>query len=317
MVAVLVSASGLLVDAAVVTAVDTCVLKACGGNATCTKNSAGVASCVCASGFVLQADKRTCTDTCVLQMCGNNAKCMKSGAGAASCVCDPGFVLQPDGVTCTDTCAIKACGENATCIKDSSTGAASCVCSLGFVLQADGRTCTDTCALKACQGNGMCIKNTTTGAASCVCNSGFALQTDGRTCTGPATCGSCPAGARCTVAFDYISYCICPPGYGLTSTGCISGATPTVSSTSITFYDQPNYTITPTTFTMRLDFNAYTTLPASIASRVWSTWRLDGAPGGVGECVSLNEYEQEGCTGTYRSYPSASDGTSMTCLGFT
>ncbi|CAI7841849.1 unnamed protein product [Closterium sp. NIES-53] len=97
----------------------------------------------------------------------------------------------------------------------------------------------------------------------------------------------------------------------------LAGATPTISSTSITFYDQPIYTITPTTFTMRLEFNACTTLPASAASKVWSTWRLDGAPGGLGECVSLNQYEQEGCIGTYTSSPSASDGTSMTGLGFT
>ncbi|CAI5504630.1 unnamed protein product, partial [Closterium sp. Naga37s-1] len=121
---------------------DTCALKACGGNATCIKDSAGVASCVCRAGFVLQADKKTCTDTCVLKRCGGNAKCVKSAAGVAFCVCDTGFVLQPDGVTCTDACALKACGGNGTCIKDGTTGVASCVCDTGFVLQPDGITCT-------------------------------------------------------------------------------------------------------------------------------------------------------------------------------
>ncbi|CAI7923465.1 unnamed protein product, partial [Closterium sp. NIES-54] len=120
---------------------DTCVLKACGGNGTCIKDSAGVASCVCDVGFVLQTNGRTCTDACMIKKCGGNAKCVKSAAGVASCVCEPGFVMQPDGTTCTDACALKACGGNGTCTKDSA-GVASCVCDSGFVLQSDGRTCT-------------------------------------------------------------------------------------------------------------------------------------------------------------------------------
>ncbi|CAI6003813.1 unnamed protein product [Closterium sp. NIES-64] len=132
----------------------------------------------------------------------------------------------------------------------------------------------------------------------------------------PTTCGSCPAGATCTVAFGFIPYCICPAGYGLTSIGCISGALPTVSSTSITFYDQPNYTITPTTFTTRLDFNDCTTLPALVASRVRSYLRIDGVPGGMGECVALNQYNQEGCVGAYTSYNGMSTPTGMGAVGY-
>ncbi|CAI5955548.1 unnamed protein product [Closterium sp. NIES-65] len=176
---------------------------------------------------------------------------------------------------------------------------------------------TDRCASKICSENTTCILDSA-GAAVCVCKPGFLPQPDGVTCAGtfrcPATCGSCPAGATCTVAFGYIPYCICPPSYGMTSTGCVSGATPTVSSTSITFYDQPNYTITPTTFTTRLDFNACTTLPALVASRVRSYLRIDGAPGGLGECVALNQYSQEGCAGAYTSCANKICGGNGTCV---
>ncbi|CAI5965541.1 unnamed protein product [Closterium sp. NIES-65] len=173
--------------------------QACGGNATCIKDSAGVASCVCRAGFVLQADKKTCTDTCVLKRCGGNAKCVKSAAGVAFCACDTGFVLQPDGVTCTDACALKACGGNGTCIKDGTTGVASCVCDTGFVLQPDGITCTDTCAIKGCNAAVTdCVKDAA-GAASCVCKTGY--QNVSGTCMGPASMGGLlpTPGATCTV----------------------------------------------------------------------------------------------------------------------
>ncbi|CAI5462214.1 unnamed protein product, partial [Closterium sp. Yama58-4] len=225
----------------------------------------------------------------------------------------PAYPYRSFACSITEKCSPNTCGGNGTCVQDSA-GVAFCACNAGFLLQPDARTCAEACGSKICDPTTDCVIDAP-GGASCVCKAGY--QSISGACVGPATCGSCPAGATCTVAFSVVPYCICPPGYGMTSTGCISGATPTVSSTSITFYDQPSYTITTSTFTMRLQLNACTTLPAVLASQVWSTWRLDGAPGGAGECVSLNQYEQEGCVGTYTSSPTASDGTSMAGLGFT
>ncbi|CAI5947524.1 unnamed protein product [Closterium sp. NIES-65] len=154
----------------------------------------------------------------------------------------------------------------------------------------------DTCALKACGVNGWCMKFGTTKVASCLCYTGFELQPDGKTCTGYRNvlgtcvgidpCGGCPVGPTCTAtASGNVPYCMCPPGYGMTSTGCISGATPTVSSTSIT-YDQTNYTVTFNTYTMRLNFNA---APPSLLSPLRP--RDDSASGqgawGARDCAAV------------------------------
>ncbi|GJP81375.1 hypothetical protein CLOP_g11537 [Closterium sp. NIES-67] len=350
--------------------VDTCELKACGGDGTCTKNDAGVASCVCDTGFVLQADGRTCTDTCELKACGGNGTCTKNAAGVASCVCDTGFVLQADGRTCTDTCELKACGGNGTCTKNAA-GVASCVCDAGFVLQPDGTTCagmcccvlpdgwtcTDTCELKHCGGNGTCVKSSTTGEATCVCDTGFVLQADGRTCTetcstcdgnhecveddagaiscvckyqmvsgacvGPASCGTCPAGATCTPApYTRTAYCICPPGYGMTDTGCILDATPTVSSTSFTFYMLPWFGITPATYTVRVTLTGCTNLAAESASDIQSYAAAVRAPGGAGDCSEIYAYDEAGCTGAYDVFAGLLTGSGIStwsipnCIGF-
>ncbi|CAI5955554.1 unnamed protein product [Closterium sp. NIES-65] len=149
----------------------------------------------------------------------------------------------------------------------------------------------DTCALKACGVNGWCMKFGTTKVASCLCYTGFELQPDGKTCTGidPCIdpCGGCPVGPTCTAtASGNVPYCMCPPGYGMTSTGCISGATPTVSSTSIT-YDQTNYTVTFNTYTMRLNFNACTTLPPITVEATRAILRADRVPGGARDCAAV------------------------------
>ncbi|CAI5965513.1 unnamed protein product, partial [Closterium sp. NIES-65] len=69
-------------------------------NAVCVKDR-GDATCVCNVGFAMTPTG--CVDTCVLKACGVNGKCVKDSAGAASCVCDTGFALQADGKTCTGT----------------------------------------------------------------------------------------------------------------------------------------------------------------------------------------------------------------------
>ncbi|GJP83003.1 hypothetical protein CLOP_g13220 [Closterium sp. NIES-67] len=285
-----------------------CVIRNCGANAYCVKER-GDAACVCNVGFSMTFTG--CADTCALKKCGGNGTCIKNSAGVASCVCGTGFVLQADGRTCTDTCALKACGGNGTCTKNAA-GVASCVCVAGFVLQPDGRTCSDACELKACGGNGTCTKNAA-GVASCVCDAGFVLQPDGRTCSG--TCGSCPTGAACTVAMGLVPYCACPPGYGMLHGACAQGATPSVSSTSFTFYDRTNYTVTPNTYTMRLEYNGCTSIPASVASNALSLWRVDGVPGGVGSCAALYGYSLGSCQGLRTSLLPASSGTGMSAGG--
>ncbi|CAI5469180.1 unnamed protein product [Closterium sp. Yama58-4] len=358
--------TGFMLQPGGTTCTDTCALKACGGNGTCTKDSAGVASCVCDTGFDLQSDGRTCTDTCVLKRCGGNATCVKSTAGVASCVCDSGFEIQPDGTTCTESCALKACGGNGRCTKDSA-GVASCVCDVGFALQTDGRTCTDTCVLKNCAGDTKCVKSAA-GVASCVCDTDFVLQPDGVTCTvmclldsfvhsspsiylvplppshlhadtcavkscnltvsvcmkdaagmascvyktgyqnvsGPSTCGVCPAGASCIpVSYSNAAYCLFSPGSGMTAVGCVLDATPTVSTTSFTFYTLPSYGVTPATYTTRLTYNGCTNLTASSARDIQSYGSVQDAPGGVGSCLEIRAYYQAGCIGKYNLFPVA------------
>ncbi|CAI7841847.1 unnamed protein product, partial [Closterium sp. NIES-53] len=78
----------------------------------------------------------------------------------------------------------------------------------------------EACGSKICDPTTDCVIDAA-GGASCVCKAGY--QSISGACVGPATCGSCPAGGTCTVAFGFIPYCICPPGYGMTSTGCING----------------------------------------------------------------------------------------------
>ncbi|CAI6003771.1 unnamed protein product, partial [Closterium sp. NIES-64] len=101
-------------------------------NAVCVKDR-GDATCVCNVGFAMTPTG--CVDTCVLKACGVNGKCVKDSAGAASCVCDTGFALQADGKTCTDVCIIKNCqgsDANSTCVKNGNL--ATCVCKTGFAM---------------------------------------------------------------------------------------------------------------------------------------------------------------------------------------
>ncbi|CAI5529507.1 unnamed protein product, partial [Closterium sp. Naga37s-1] len=59
-----------------------------------------------------------------------------------------------------------------------------------------------------------------------------------------------------------------------------AGATPTVSSTSFTFYDQPNFTITRFTSTMRINWDGCTDITLPRATDVLSYTRIEPAPGG-------------------------------------
>ncbi|CAI6003831.1 unnamed protein product [Closterium sp. NIES-64] len=183
------------------------------------------------------------------------------------------------------TCALKACGVNGWCMKFGTTKVASCLCYTGFELQPDGKTCTDTCDSQGCNVTvSDCVKDGA-GMASCVCKTGYRNVLG--TCVGIDPCGGCPVGATCTAtASGNVPYCMCPPGYGMTSTACISGATPTVSSTSIT-YDQTNYTVTFNTYTMRLNFNACTTLPPITVEATRAILRADRVPGGARDCAAV------------------------------
>ncbi|CAI5504632.1 unnamed protein product [Closterium sp. Naga37s-1] len=214
---------------------------------------------------------------CVVKVWGANSTCVVNSSGVASC-----------------PCAVKACSANSTCVVNSG-GVASCVCDPGFVLQANGRTCIEPCSI--CDGNHACVKDAA-GAVTCVCK----YEVVGDKCVGPASCGACPAGAVCTpLPSTWPSYCMCAPGYGMTSTGCVQGATPTVSSTSFTFYDQPNFTIARFTSTMRVHWDGCTDITLPRASDVLSYTRIEPAPGGVGNCTNVCAYYGYGCAGACNS----------------
>ncbi|CAI5979839.1 unnamed protein product, partial [Closterium sp. NIES-64] len=209
--------------------------------------------------------------TCALKACGVNGWCMKFGTTkVASCLCYTGFELQPDGKTCTDTCAIQ--GGDATvseCVKDAADSIDPCIDPCGGCPV--GPTCTVAATFESTQNSPHLIHPLSL----------LPICPGIDPCIDP--CGGCPAGATCTAtASGNVPYCMCPPGYGMTSTGCINGATPTVSSTSITFYDQTNYTVTFNTYTMRLNFNACTTLPPITVEATRAILRADMVPGGGG-----------------------------------
>ncbi|CAI5473476.1 unnamed protein product, partial [Closterium sp. Yama58-4] len=144
-----------------------------------------------------------------------------------------------------------------------------------------------------CDGNHECVTDAA-GAVTCVCK----YEMVGDTCVGPATCGACPAGATCTpLPLTRAAYCMCAPGYGMTSTGCVKGTTPTVSSTSFTLYTLPNFTITRFTSTMRVNWDGCTDITLPRASDVLSYTRIEPAPGGVGNCTNVCAYYGYGCTG--------------------
>ncbi|CAI7830842.1 unnamed protein product [Closterium sp. NIES-53] len=82
-------------------------------------------------------------------------------------------------------------------------------------------------------------------------------------------------------------------------------ATPTVSTTSFTFYMLPSYGVTPATYTMRLTYNGCTNLTASSARDIQSYGSVQDAPEGVASCLEIRAYYQAGCIGTYNLFPVA------------
>ncbi|CAI5469193.1 unnamed protein product, partial [Closterium sp. Yama58-4] len=274
-VASCVCASGFVLQADKRTCTDTCALKACGGNATCIKDSAGVASCVCGAGFVLQADGRTCTDTCTLKACGVNSRCIKFGT-TPSCLCYPGFELQADGRTCNGCCR-----RGLLCLQH---GLPECVGHVCGYVQVQVALTDVQVALTDVQVALTDVQVALTDVQVALTDVQVGLTdvqvvltdihvalTDAQSTLPPRPfpslpplsfsmfpgidpCGGCPAGATCTAtASGGVPYCICPPGYGLTSTGCISG--------------KPN------------------TVCALGATR--AILRADGVPGGAGGCAAV------------------------------
>ncbi|CAI6009493.1 unnamed protein product, partial [Closterium sp. NIES-65] len=234
--------------------------------------------------------------------CGENAYCEKEQE-LAVCHCNWGYAMTDAG--CVDTCILQACGENGRCVKDEA-GMASCVCDVGFTLMGDGRTCTENCILKRCQAlTSDCMKYED-GTAYCVCKPGYTLLYG--TCVGPATCGNCPSLATCTLVSSTrkAPYCVCPAGFGMTATGCVRGALPTVSSASLTFYNQPGFTLTPSTYTLRVRYSGCTNLPSTIGLNVRSYWRVDRAPGGAGHCQFVNAYRFANCVTQVAQLPALS-----------
>ncbi|CAI5490217.1 unnamed protein product, partial [Closterium sp. Naga37s-1] len=281
--------------------VDVCTVRNCGPNSRCLKNEAGWANCVCERGLKLLPNA-SCTHSCAIRDCGENAYCEKEQE-LAVCHCNWGYAMTDTG--CVDTCILQACGENGRCVKDEA-GMASCVCDVGFTLMGDGRTCTENCILKRCQAlTSDCMKYED-GTAYCVCKPGYTLLYG--TCVGPATCGNCPSLATCTLVSSTrkAPYCVCPAGFGMTATGCVRGALPTVSSASLTFYNQPGFTLTPYTYTLRVRYSGCTNLPSTIGLNVRSYWRVDRAPGGAGHCQFVNAYRFANCVTQVAQLPALS-----------
>ncbi|CAI5987073.1 unnamed protein product [Closterium sp. NIES-64] len=321
-----------------------CTVEVCGENGYCEEDL-GSSSCHCNTGFEKTADG--CVDTCVLQECGENGQCVQDENGAASCVCDPGFTLRDDGKSChdnspngppdfvdlppsainrpcpageerdadgncVDSCVVRNCGPNANCLKFEA-GWANCVCERGLRLMPNA-SCSHSCSIMDCGENAYCEKEES--LAVCHCNWGYAMTENG--CVGPATCGNCPNLATCALVSltRKAPYCVCPTGYGMTSYGCIRGATPTVSSASFTLYDKTNYTLSPYTYTTRLNYTACTNVPKPIAFTHQSYWRVDHAPGGAGDCMKIILYHYPNCVGPFATLTYLSL-TSITAVGVT
>ncbi|CAI5984081.1 unnamed protein product [Closterium sp. NIES-64] len=312
-----------------------CTSADCGENGYCEEEQeGGRTTCRCNTGFTKTADG--CVDTCVLLECGENGQCVKDEEGVASCVCDAGFTLRDDGKSCAenaprappvvlppaasnrrcprgqekdaegncvDSCAIRDCGENAYCEKEQEL--AVCHCNWGYAMTDTG--CTRAyCKHVRCQAlTSDCMKYED-GTAYCVCKPGYTLLYG--TCVGPATCGNCPSLATCTLVSSTrkAPYCVCPAGFGMTATGCVRGALPTVSSASLTFYNQPGLTLTPSTYTLRVRYSRCTNLPSTIGLNVRSYWRVDRAPGGAGHCQFVNAYRFANCVTQVAQLPALS-----------
>ncbi|CAI5978452.1 unnamed protein product [Closterium sp. NIES-65] len=288
-----------------------CARRDCGENACCEKEQERLLfevpqkpslSCCCSRAVCAFSHAVPPTDSCAIRDCGENAYCEKEQE-LAVCHCNWGYAMTDTG--CVDTCILQACGENGRCVKDEA-GMASCVCDVGFTLMGDGRTCTDNCILKRCQAlTSDCMKYED-GTAYCVCKPGYTLLYG--TCVGPATCGNCPSLATCTLVSSTrkAPYCVCPAGFGMTATGCVRGALPTVSSASLTFYNQPGLTLTPSTYTLRVRYSRCTNLPSTIGLNVRSYWRVDRAPGGAGHCQFVNAYRFANCVTQVAQLPALS-----------
>ncbi|CAI5960654.1 unnamed protein product [Closterium sp. NIES-65] len=203
-----------------------------------------------------------------------------------ACVCPHVPVSAPTCLS-ANSCVVCNCGPNAKCLK-SEGGWANCVCERGLKLLPNASS-THSCSIMDCGENAYCEKEQE--LAVCHCNWGYTMIENSY--VGPATYGSCPTLATCTRVSATIKAPYCPPGYGMTSTSCVQGALPTVSSSSFTFYDKPFYGLSPNTYTTHMDYNACTNVPLKYSSY----WRVDHAPGGAGDCLKISTYTLHDCIG--------------------
>ncbi|CAI5506254.1 unnamed protein product, partial [Closterium sp. Naga37s-1] len=114
------------------TCTDTCIVKNCGPNATCNKDTRGVAYCVCKTGFVMVSGN--CVDTCSLRTCPRYTSCSRTSSGAPTCLCNDAYQT-----TSTGLCIGSGTCSNCTCNNlVPYTNAPYCTCPSGYSLTTAG-----------------------------------------------------------------------------------------------------------------------------------------------------------------------------------
>ncbi|CAI5988059.1 unnamed protein product, partial [Closterium sp. NIES-64] len=144
------------------------------------------------------------------------------------------------------------------------------------------------CAALACQPGSKCAVD----------------QNGGRYCQWPSLCGACPTGATCKTKLTSdstlsVPYCSCPDGYGITTTDCVQGRHPTVSSYSYTYVMNNTYA-----YTFRLRLNVCTPIPERALGLVTIIYGMDNI-GDAPACSNIKFYDSNYCQGKafYEEWP--------------
>jgi Calcium-binding EGF domain/EGF domain len=188
------------------------------GNARCTFDHSGVASCTsCVAGYI--GDGKTCAanSECAGLGCGDNTVC-KGSSGQRQCACADGFSGDPKtGCQDIDECSTGA----ATCDTGTTTclntpGSYVCTCQTGLERVGDACVNIDECArgTDLCDSAAICTDQPT--GYKCACKPGY--TGDGYVCQDIDECANgsagCPQDGIASCQNTRGSYeCVCPKGY--------------------------------------------------------------------------------------------------------